>query len=319
MDNKPWDDTLAKLSLAGIILMVVLLHTFVAYAIYERFRGKCDKCAMNEDKLRKWESGELKRITKDMVMARGTLDSRAPGSTAAPNGSEIDIEAGIVRDSTAEQTAHRANALAALNCSRSVLQKPLLFEQAKGALKPKGKRPPPVETPKSPSPAQFNPNPSHDRFFAVAEPVTVGGPRYVPSHQPYVEDYYDSHKRLNNRAYDPPRPKNPTPPGSPTPPDSPTSIYSYDGESADKFAVRPLSELPPIRSQSPNESVVSSALHIYDPRHRARYADAQRKMEQGTAPDAELQKAVQDVNAIEVQMRGKRRTRAYGGLPDPES
>lgn len=63
---------------------------------------------------------------------------------------------------------------------------------------------------------------------------------------------------------------------------------------------------------------MSSALHIFDPRHRARYIEAQRKVARGTAPEAELQKAVKDVNTIEAQMRGKRRSQRYGGLPNPE-
>lgn len=284
----------------------------IGYAIFQRFRGKCHKCDMNEEKLRKWDSGELKRITKDMVKARATLNAQASGSTAAPASSDFDLEKGAVVDFEADRNAHRAIALAALNRPRSVVQKPSLFERAKGALKQKkkDKHPPPAPSPAPPRRSRY---PSYDRFFAVT-PVTKPAETLQPTRyqSPYVEDGNDSNERLDH-AYDPPTPK------QPSPPDSPTSIYSYDGGSDDKFTVRPLPELPPVRSLSPNASVVSSALHIHDPRHRARYADAQRKMEEGTASDEELQKAVKDVNVVEAQMRGRRRSRTYGGLPHPES
>lgn len=63
---------------------------------------------------------------------------------------------------------------------------------------------------------------------------------------------------------------------------------------------------------------MSSALHIFDLRHRGRYTEAPPYVARGTAPEAELQKAVKDVNTIEAQMRAKRRSQRYGGLSNPE-
>ncbi|OAL07052.1 hypothetical protein IQ06DRAFT_355100 [Phaeosphaeriaceae sp. SRC1lsM3a] len=202
-EHKRWNDSLAKLSLAAIIIMAIVLLTFVAYAIYQRFRGKCHRCTINEDKLRKWESGELKRITKDMVKAREKHDSQASKSAPALALSDIDLEAG---DYEAERDAERAATLAALNRPASVVQKSSLFERAKGALKNKGKKP--NTHSKSPEPVL----PSQDRFFAVAEPVTQ------LSQKPYVEKQYEF--KFLDRAYNHP---------SLVPLKSPSSIYSYDG------------------------------------------------------------------------------------------
>ncbi|KAH7385170.1 hypothetical protein DE146DRAFT_621556 [Phaeosphaeria sp. MPI-PUGE-AT-0046c] len=261
-ENKPWNDSLAKLALSAVVLMAVVLLSLISYAIYQRFRGKCHKCPVNEEKLRKWESGELKRITKDMVKIREKYNSQTSGSAAAPAASDVDLEAA------------------------SVVQETSLFERAKGALKTKGKQ-------RSDSPKDFERvlpsyDLSQDRFFAVVEPFAQ------PAQQPQVAKQYESNNYLD-RAYDP---------LSALPPKLPRSIYSYDGENTfhnHTYSIQSEAHFAaglPLRGNSPVESsVVSSALHIYDGRHR---------------------KAVRDVNTIEAQMRTKRRSQTYGGLPNPE-
>lgn len=86
--SNSWNDRFTILIIIGVILLFVLLITFLSYAIYLRCKGDCLKCKRNREKLEKWERGELKVITKEMVKARENLASQ----NTVPNHADVDIE-----------------------------------------------------------------------------------------------------------------------------------------------------------------------------------------------------------------------------------
>ncbi|KAF1912735.1 hypothetical protein BDU57DRAFT_597280 [Ampelomyces quisqualis] len=327
---KPWSDQMASLSLAAVILMVWLLISLLMYALYQRFRGKCHNCARSEQELEKWRKGDLKVITKDMVKSRESLNSQGSFSRSklAPNGANEDLEEG---NTDAERQAAREEALAVLTRPGSVFLKPSLWERTKGMMKPKGKQ---VE----PSPER--PPTIGDRFFTLPDVKTTAPltpktdymlpqTRYEPP--PTVDYALDP---IINRSYSPPSPsvysratdypiKRPGPQQSehyvPTAPlRSPSREDSNAPKNTYSTYMRDEWRPPHLRPKVVDEgSVVSSTLNIGNPRHRARYDKAQRDMQRGSIADSELQKAVRDVNIIEKQMRGRRRSGGYGGLGEP--
>jgi hypothetical protein len=159
-ETKPWNDQLAGLSLAAVILMVLLLLILFGYAIYQRFHGKCHHCGKHEKELEKWRKGDLKIITKEMVKSRESLNSSR--SDSAPNGAHADLERG---DADKERQVHHAKALAALTRPSSVLLKPSLWERAKGMMKPKYKT--------SKHSPENRPSTVGDRFFTLSNVETL--------------------------------------------------------------------------------------------------------------------------------------------------
>lgn len=92
-DHKVWNDRMASLSLAAIILVVLLLLSLMVYAIYQRIRGKCHKCQDNERQIEKYKNGELKRVSPDMVKSRGLAQTPSNWTPA-----DRDIELGNLNE-----------------------------------------------------------------------------------------------------------------------------------------------------------------------------------------------------------------------------
>ena len=67
-------DSIIITILVAIIIMMVLLCSTIAYTIYLCCSGQCPNCNDLRQQIDKWECGDLKRITTDMVKKRETLN-----------------------------------------------------------------------------------------------------------------------------------------------------------------------------------------------------------------------------------------------------
>lgn len=91
---------MALAALIAVMIMGIFLLTGVGYMIYLRFRGKCHQCPEYLDQLKKWERGELKYISKEMVRHREQM-------------SDVDVEKGNA-DLDGQANGERAKSLASL-------------------------------------------------------------------------------------------------------------------------------------------------------------------------------------------------------------
>jgi hypothetical protein len=261
--------------LAAVIFMALLLLSLIGYAIYQRYRGRCHNCTDNEKALAKWESGELKVITKEMVKERESLASKEVNSLRGPR--YEDLEKGVTPMSQERLTA-RQEALAQLTRPESAVVKPGMWERAKGIIQPKSQT--------QPTPPAI-PTPSNDRFFTV-DPVPITRPpspsvTQLPYPDSPVLGYnrapiplpisltqgYDTHPFLDH-AYSPPSPSMYSRPTN--------SQIRVDRESEERVPVSPDTYSEYIRGDRKDEASVPNKLNVRD----------------------------------------KRRSRPYGGLPVPE-
>lgn len=207
-------------------------------------------------RLDKWEKGELKVITKDMVKQRDSLNSQ----TSNPPASDPERQ---IPETT---------------------KKPTIWSRAKCAFKAKAKRPTP---PRSESKA------SADRLFTVA-PEAVAPPR-IPSpayQQPINADM--------EHMYSPPSP----------------SIYSAYRRSniGQAYEAHPM----PSHSHAPyvTEAHSTNSESLYDPEVRRKVAEE--TLARLTATESQYNLPLHG-HAGASTYANKRRSRAYGGLPHPES
>lgn len=322
--SKPWSDHIASLSIAAVVLFALILLSFLAYAIYMRFRGKCPACENNEAKLKKWETGELKLITKKMVQSREKRSSQVLASTDAV------VKKGDVCGYDAERQTARDAALAALSRPESVVIKSSLWDRAKGILKGKAKS--------SPAPLPFMPE-RHisqltvgDRFFMVGDVESIRH-LHQPPLPPFPTVQYEPSPN-HDRAYDALSPSTYSratnsnvgyQPTNPIPQNCDSSrtdnsypfIYStyLDEEWYPRNIEHHEAELEIPRNEG---SIISSTLNINNWRYQDSYDEAQRITHRKSVTDTELQRAVDDVNVVVGQMRRKKRSRTYGGLPHPK-
>jgi hypothetical protein len=313
-------------------MCALVLLAFIGYAIYTRFKGRCSACETNEAKLEKWEKGELKVITKEMVKARETLSTQpSERLVPAPTGSNIDLERGeMVSDyQTERQAAHEA-ALAVLNAPELAYIKPSFWDRAKSVVRSRGKARQ-VASQSLPARAETPPNVG-ERLFTVVEPE--------PAHRsheqtlPQIPTFKYEPSITHNPAFEPPSPSiysrathsnagrpqsehyNPDPPRSPSSSYYPTTYSTYLGK---VWGPRNEEHMRQQEAAMRDEgSVVSSTLNVNNYRHLVRYDQAQRTMQRNSTTESEMQRAVDVVNTVEGQMRKKRRSRTYGGLPIPE-
>ncbi|KAL1795996.1 hypothetical protein ACET3X_006220 [Alternaria dauci] len=146
--GKPkFNDTFAYVTLGAIIALALLQIAMIAYLVYLRFKGECLNCHDLEKQLRKWNSGELKPITPQMIWRRNSLGK---GALASKYPSDIDVEKGFV-----PHAMSRAPTLTQLENNK----KPTLFQAAKAKVLRKAKSP--NRTPDPPS------DDNVDRFFTV--------------------------------------------------------------------------------------------------------------------------------------------------------
>lgn len=280
--TKLWDDKLASLALTIIILLVIVLLSLLVYAIYQRARGRCYNCSSNEALLYKYKTGQLKHISPTMVKDR----EKWMASESIRTGADDDLEMGHL--SYAEKRdKDREEALAALNGPEPV--KSSIWDRAKGVAGIVESRAKDVAGAvktkakgKGKQPASIPPEPDAER--------TIGGPvytetpvesvRHIPRPLQQVQNYDED--SYYDRAYDAPSPpdnvRNPPSPPSP-------SIYSRPGASDVGGRIQDQAEHyilygPPLRDTSPDQPTTTYST----------YLEAQKK----------------------------RRSRTYGGLPNPE-
>jgi hypothetical protein len=267
-EHQPWNDNIANLMLAAVILMAILLISLLVYTIYQRFRGPCHACSVN--KL------AVKVITRDMVKARESAEKSGPVRDDQP-----DLERGEIGLGNAtwedEREKARKEALDALTRPESVLVKPTMWERALGFVGSKNKEPS-----RSPSPEpERKTSASNDRFFTV-DPVTQVFRNSTLSNT--LEDDYSSRPSID-RAYDPPSPEH-LPSTYYTRPKttSSRSIRKRPGsEQSEYYSPGPVqSTSPPARSEPFNysaylrddwkadESTVAGALNIREAKRRSR-------------------------------------------------
>jgi hypothetical protein len=297
------------------------------YAITQRLRGKCHSCIETEKELAKYKTGELKHISPAMVKAREQCE--------ASFSQVFDLEMGPQPTSSQQRESHRQDALAALQGPPSSA-KVSIWNRTKGAAKSKvkgkgkGKAPQasedeertiggpvynnhtvynemPVEsvcraTPRPPPPVPAVQDYDADSLYAPPSPSVYSRPKVsdVGCMQEQEEQYTPAAPRaaVNHQ---------------------PTTYSTYLETTWHPRNEEHLREQV-AATRDDDASMVSSALNINDSRHRVRYEEAKRVMERGargSVTDSDLQHALNDVNAVEKQMRKKRRSRAYGGLPHP--
>ncbi|OAL47662.1 hypothetical protein IQ07DRAFT_124628 [Pyrenochaeta sp. DS3sAY3a] len=84
-----YDKVFAAATISAIAVMALLLFSLIWYMCYLRAKGKCQTCRENEDKLEKWERGELKVITKNMVRERESANADLEkGEASGGNGKD---------------------------------------------------------------------------------------------------------------------------------------------------------------------------------------------------------------------------------------
>jgi hypothetical protein len=132
-----FNDTFVIVILSVFILFAILLIAMVSYLFYLRYKGQCSQCQEIQRQILKWESGELKRITPQMVMKRDVLN-KTPW--AQHTSSELDMETGYL--------AHRMSRASTIY-QAGTKKKPSLFQTIKTRIGLGGK--PLAEIPDSPA------------------------------------------------------------------------------------------------------------------------------------------------------------------------
>jgi hypothetical protein len=187
-----FNDTFVYVILAIVAILALLLFTMLAYLIFLYCRGQCPKCLDMKLQLDKWESGQLKRITKDMAKKREALNKHK-STTSSYASSDADIEMGAYPD----RTSARSEALTQLEGRAQ----PSFWQNAKSKITGKGKS---RASSRNPSPTPTN----IDRFFGMStihidgEDGDAPGPSgtyRIPSHPPQVS--YQPSPALRHTTY----------------------------------------------------------------------------------------------------------------------
>jgi hypothetical protein len=175
-----------------IAILALLLLTILGYLIFLYCRGQCPECLDMKLQLDKWESGQLKRITKDMVKKREALNKHK-STTSSYASSDADIELGVYPD----RTSARSEALSQLE-GRA---KSSFWQNAKSKVTGKGKS---RASSRNPSLTPTN----IDRFFGMStihidgEDGDAPGPSgtyKIPYHLPQVS--YEPSPALRHTTY----------------------------------------------------------------------------------------------------------------------
>jgi hypothetical protein len=156
-----FNDTFVIVILSVFILFAILLIAMISYLVYLRCKGQCSQCRETQRQISKWESGELKRITPQMVMKRDMLN-KTPW--AQHTSSELDIETGYL--------AHRMSRATTIY-QPGTKEKPSLFQKIKTLIALGGK--PLAESPDSP--ADYN---AGDLYSARSSAYPASSAYYRP-------------------------------------------------------------------------------------------------------------------------------------------
>jgi hypothetical protein len=268
---------MAAVSLAALVVMILLLLALFAYAMYSGFRK--GKCSPECEDMRAELAKYKTGELKPITPAMVRAREALNAESASAPAPDGDLERGDL----------------------AVAPKPSLFTRAKGAFKQRQST-----KPQSVHSQHFGASATtvDDRFFTVDDVASTRSPTpglrqpppaRLPSarYQPTINDADSNYAGPSSRR---------------------TSLPSRYSQSTWLGGNDNVS-LPDSRQS--RASVISSTLNIKDPRHQARYDNAQKIMAAGTAPDHELQAAVNVVNTVEKQKRERIRFGGYGGLPDP--
>lgn len=188
------------MTLTAVVIMGLLLAALIGYTLYLRCKGECPKCRDFKEQVGKWERGELKRITKDMVV-RSSNGANDLGGASSSGFDDVDLEKGD--DVVVDVEAARAAALDKLEgrAPKVPMWSGMMdaLQNAKG--KVTGKGPCTKELPPLPQ-QNLGVSANGDRFFTVdvdSPAPTVQQPARWPP-QPY-------HEPGDNRSlYAPPSP-----------------------------------------------------------------------------------------------------------------
>ncbi|KAJ4364492.1 hypothetical protein N0V83_009086 [Neocucurbitaria cava] len=205
-----FNDTFAIMTLTAVVIMGLLLAALIGYTLYLRCKGECPKCRDFKEQVGKWERGELKRITKDMVVRRS--------KDADPNSEFFDVDLEKGEDDVVDVEAARAAALDKLEgrAPKVPMWNGMMdaLQTAKEKVTGKGKKelpPLPHQTQEMskkelpPLPQQtLEPSANGDRFFTVdvdsPAPKTVQQQPTLWPPRPYYEP------AANRSLYAPPSP-----------------------------------------------------------------------------------------------------------------
>jgi hypothetical protein len=303
--QKPFNDSIVQLMLAMLVICGALLLLLAAYAVYSRCfsRNKCSNCREKEAELEKWRNGELKFITKSMLMEREQKRLSAQSSSDATSRHLVhpaernsfdaacdnaDLERGFVNDHENQydmnEDARYNAALAFATTSQNPPKKPLLSARAKYALNVIDDN-----SSQSPHPPARSSSPTSS-FYSRQMGSNVGRQEhYTPAIRPSI--YHHT-------------------PAAPVHSFQPVSTYNPRTYSE---GVLPREEEHNARVAAALglESVVSDSVDIDNPHA---YRDAQRVMGDVYAPEEHLRQATK----TKVRMRKRTRVGGYGGLgPDP--
>jgi hypothetical protein len=251
----------------------------------------------------KWKSGELKRITKDMVKKREALNKSPPLSNASSN---IDLEMGVI--------GHTESARAAALDRLEANKKPSFWQKAKSKVAGKGKSP--VCTPES------SPETEVDCFFTVdVDAFDQRSSHHVSSQTPRVR--YESG---NDRVHQPPSPI------------YSASVYSRptDVNGSRVFSDHTASDFPKLgrslrkRVDEPMRYTAYGTYvrDVYGPRQKehsihlaeaalksAQYKEAEHTMQRVSATDTEMRRALSIVNLADQQLNLARHPSLYIEIP----
>ncbi|KAL5116185.1 hypothetical protein ACEQ8H_005962 [Pleosporales sp. CAS-2024a] len=281
-----WSDRMASLSLAAVILMVILFLSLIGYAIYQRFRGKCHACVENERQLALYKTGELKYISASAIRARDSGQDTT---------GRCDLEMGLVAMGSEDE--RHANRQLALDALSGLPHEPTnkassAWARTKGAAKNKWS---------NKNKAKRRPDEEHTA--AVRDPMyTATGVQLLRLSKPLpappaprVEDYQDDADL--ERAYD----------DLPSP-----SVYSRLGASH----VGPSHQQERDTHSAPR--LARNTTHD-NPQQPTTYSAYMEQTWQPRNQEHLRQQAQDDMSIIPSgHMRTKRRSRSYGGLPNPE-
>lgn len=297
-----YDKAFAAAMISAIAVMALLLCSLIGYMCYLRAKGKCQTCRANEDKLEKWERGELKVITKEMVRERESVNADLEKGEANGGGrgkdkkreevytpfwervhNQVEITSGQMKV-TAEDLKRRMRAT-----SQNVKDK------VKGVnAKPE---PPNIEHlgPQKPNVQLFTDHRQSarresDRFFQI-DTETMRASDAPPQLHYEPQD---------NMLYEPMSP----------------SIYSQAADTAPRVfgdqstfempppaKPQPLNDKKPYRYSATGDGKVELAEASL---LSARYKAAERNIQRKSATEAELQSAVEVVNAADQEIRRAR-------------